>query len=125
MNRNNPNYDPDFQFPASVQSALFNYLKPEQQEFMKPILRVLKKRGLEELCTSLLDYLETGEVIPPTDALFFYITRSGGEFKDNPADKRILRPLHYRIHSPIKVGEIINRFFPNLKSQWGGFMGMV
>ena len=32
-------------FPKSVQSDLFNYLKPEQQDFVRPILRVLKKRA--------------------------------------------------------------------------------
>lgn len=108
-----------FVFPQSVQSDLFNYLKPEQQEFVRPILRVLKKRAQEELCLSLLDYLENGEVIPPADftlgALFFYITRAGGGFKEEPENKKILRPLHYRGQSPVKVGELINRFFPQLK----------
>lgn len=108
-----------FQFPPSVQSDLFNYLKPEQQEFIKPILRVLKKPAQTELCCSLLDYLESGEVIAPEDftlgALFFYITRSGGGFKDEPENKKILRPLHYRSNVPMKVGEIIDRFFPMLK----------
>jgi len=119
MNKNNPKYQEDFNFPPSVQSDLFNYLKPEQQEFVKPILRVLKKPGQEELCTSLLDYLESGEIIPPADltlgALFFYITRAGGGFKDDPSDKKIIRPLHYRSKAPIKVGELINKFFPQLK----------
>jgi len=129
MNRNNPLYQEDttFTWPHSIQSDLFNYLKPEQQEFVRPILRVLKKPAQAELCCSLLDYLESGEIIPPADltlgALFFYITRpstelstsSGGGFKDDPSDKRILRPLHYRSKSPIKVGELINRFFPQFK----------
>ena len=47
-----------FTFPPSIQSDLFNYLKPEQQETLKPILRVLKKPAQEELCEALLDYLE-------------------------------------------------------------------
>ena len=54
-------------FPKSVQSDLFNYLKPEQQDFVRPILRVLKKRAQEELCYSLLDYLESGDIIPPAN----------------------------------------------------------
>ena len=57
----------EHQFPPSPQSDLFNYLRPEQQEFVKPILRVLKKPAQEELCCALLDYLESGEVIPPAD----------------------------------------------------------
>ena len=36
-----------FQFPPSIQSDLFNYLKPEQQEYIKPILRVMKKPAQE------------------------------------------------------------------------------
>lgn len=119
MNKNNPKYQEDFVFPPSVQVDLFNYLKEEQKEFIKPILRILKKPAQEELCCSLLDYIESGEVIPPseliTGTLFFYITRAGGQFKDDPSDKKILRPLHYRSHAPMKVGEIINRFFPHLK----------
>lgn len=83
----------------SVQADLFNYLKPKQKEFIKPLLRVLKKQAQEELCTALLDYLESGVIIPPVDfilgALFFYITRAGGGFKDDPSDQKILRPLRY------------------------------
>lgn len=45
-------------FPSSVQIDLFNYLKPDQQEILKPILRIIKHRYQEDLCISLLDYLE-------------------------------------------------------------------
>jgi len=90
--------NPNFQFPESVQSDLFNYLRPEQQEFVRPILRILKVYAQDELCCSLLDYLETGEAIPPADitlsGLFFYLTRVGMEDYDNPDDARIIRPLH-------------------------------
>ena len=120
LNRENPstlNSQPStFSFPPSVQSDLFNYLKPEQQEFVKPILRVLKKPAQAELCCSLLDYLESVEVIAPQDftlgALFFYITRSGGGFEDDPSNKKILRPLHFRSRTPESIGQIINRIFP-------------
>lgn len=87
-------------FPPSVQSDLFNYLKPEQQEFVKPILRVIKKKAQPELCSALLDYLEKGIVLPPDDlvlgALFYYITRTGEGFEDDPNDRRILRPLSHQ-----------------------------
>lgn len=46
--------------PPSIQSELFNYLKPEQQKSIKPFLGVLKKYAQEELCCILLDYMETG-----------------------------------------------------------------
>ena len=102
----------EHQFPPSPQSDLFNYLRPEQQEFVKPILRVLKKPAQEELCCALLDYLESGEVIPPADislgGMFYYITRAGMT-EDDPSDRRILRPLHHR--EPKHIGTIIKQIF--------------
>lgn len=101
-----------FEWPQSIQMDLFNYLRPEQQEFVKPILRVLKKPAQEELCCALLDYLESGEVIPPADislgGMFYYITREGMP-EDDPQDRRILRPLHYR--EPKHIGTIIKQIF--------------
>ena len=47
-----------FTFPPSIQSDLFNYLKPEQQEAIKPILRIVKRPYQVILCEALLDYLE-------------------------------------------------------------------
>lgn len=105
---------------SSVQEYLFSYLKPEQQEFVKPILRVLRRNAQRELCYSLLDYLESGDILPPADittgALFFYITRAGGDLPDDPSDKRILRPLHHRSKPVQRVREIINTFFGQLQS---------
>ena len=48
----------NFTFPPSAQSDLFNYLKPEQQEAIKPILRIVKRPYQVILCEALLDYLE-------------------------------------------------------------------
>lgn len=65
-----------FVWPHSIQTDLFNYLKEEQKEFIKPILRTLKKPAQEELCCALLDYLEQGRVMPPVDiaigGIFYY-----------------------------------------------------
>ena len=47
-----------FTFPPSIQSDLFNYLKPEQQETLKPILRIVKRPYQVMLCEALIDYLE-------------------------------------------------------------------
>lgn len=117
-NRTSHSSDEGFVFPPSIQSDLFNYLKPEQQEFIKPILRVMKKPAQEELCCMLLDYMESGEVIMTNDVvvggMFNYLTRYRMPNDNDPADKRIIRPLHYRSHAPQKIGEIINRFFPQL-----------
>ena len=66
-------------FPPSVQSDLFSYLKPWQQEFVKPLLRVLKKPAQAELCDALMDYLETGQIDPPQNialgGLYYFITQ--------------------------------------------------
>ena len=48
----------DFVYPPSVQSDLFNYLKPEQQETLKLILRIIKRPYQVRICEALLDYLE-------------------------------------------------------------------
>ena len=56
----------DFVYPPSVQGDLFNHLKPEQQERVKPILRIVKRPYQVTLCIALLDYLE-GNGIQPID----------------------------------------------------------
>lgn len=52
------NYKADFVFPPSIQGDLFNYLKPEQRNLLRPILRIIKRPYQTDLCLSLLDYLE-------------------------------------------------------------------
>lgn len=83
--------------PSTLQGDLFNYLKPEQQEAVKPILRNLKKRSQEELCCALLDYMETGIVLPPEDLLlaatFMYLTHQGISDVCGKDAKPIIRPL--------------------------------
>ena len=48
----------DFVYPPSVQGDLFNYLKPEQQETLKLILRIIKRPYQVMICEALLDFLE-------------------------------------------------------------------
>ena len=87
----------NFVYPQSVQSDLFGYLKPAQQEFVRPLLRVLKKPAQVELCCMLLDYMETGEVEMGNDVVvggtFIYITRFGMSDAAKASDPRIVRPL--------------------------------
>ena len=70
----------NFDYPQSVQSDLFGYLKPAQQEFVRPLLRALKKPAQVELCCMLLDYMETGEVELGNDVvvggMFIYISQT-------------------------------------------------
>ena len=47
-----------FSFPDSVQSDLFNYLKPAQRKAIRPFLQIIKRPYQEKLCISLMDYLE-------------------------------------------------------------------
>ena len=87
----------DFAYPRSVQSDLFGYLKPAQQEFVRPVLRALKKLAQVELCCMLLDYMETGEVELGNDIVvggaFLFLTRFGMEEAAKASDPRIVRPL--------------------------------
>ena len=70
----------NFVYPQSVQSDLFGYLKPAQQEFVRPLLRALKKPAQVELCCMLLDYMETGEVEMGNNivvgGMFIYISQT-------------------------------------------------
>ena len=47
-----------FEFAPSVQSDLFNYLKPAQRKAIRPFLQIIKRPWQEKLCISLMDYLE-------------------------------------------------------------------
>ena len=107
-------------FPPSPQSDLFNYLRPEQQEFLKPILRVLKKPAQEELCVALIDYLETGIPEPPVTfnlgVIFMYIIHGCEPKGSNPEDRKFLYPLrtdanHSRMYEPKSIGTIIKQMF--------------
>ena len=53
-----------FTFPPSVQSDLFNYLKPAQRKAIRPFLQIIKRPFQEELCISLMDYLEGNGLNP-------------------------------------------------------------
>lgn len=107
----------NFVYPPSVQSDLFGYLKPAQQEFVRPLLRALKKPAQVELCCMLLDYMETGEVEMGNDIVvggtFIYITRFGmGEAAK--ADPRIVRPLNVKKSVPVDAEDNDEKFNPLL-----------
>jgi len=107
-------------FPPSVQSDLFQYLKPAQQDFLKPILRLLKPRAQEELCVALIDYLETGIPEPPITfnlgVIFLYIIHNDEPKGTDPADAKFLYPLRtnapdLRPYQPKSVGTILKQMF--------------
>lgn len=83
--------------PYVCDQLIKGYLNPEQEAFLRPILRILKKPYQVELCVALMDYMETGIADIPQNttlgALFMQLTRVGLPEYDNPNDKRIIRPL--------------------------------
>lgn len=93
----------NFVFPPSVQAELFNYLKPAQQETLKPILRILKKPAQEELCTALLDYLE-GHGIQHIDDFLL------DKLQASIIDICEIHPLTSR--KPHPIGDILKGMFP-------------
>ena len=122
-----PSTGEGFTFAPSVQSDLFNYLKPHQQKALKPYLRIVKRPYQEKLCISLLDYLEghglesleepvlqtlqddivrTCELRPLTNS-----STSFGQFK-------VQRPTGSSRSSsePKSIGTIIKNLFPSLSN---------
>lgn len=87
----------DFRPFPTVQSQLFDYLRKEQQEFVRPVLRAFKKKMQVKLCVALLDYMETGKAEIPENvqvgAAFMFLTRFGLPEEDNAGDRRIIRPF--------------------------------
>lgn len=62
-----------FTFPASVQSDLFNYLKPAQRKAIRPFLQIIKRPYQEKLCISLMDYLEGNGLNPISQPILRFL----------------------------------------------------
>jgi len=86
--------DQEFTF----QSALFGYLTPEQQIFVRPVLRTLKRWAQDELCCALLDYMETGEESTFDNVMmqcaFCYLTGAGMNDDKRTRNLSVIRPLN-------------------------------
>jgi len=95
----------DFIFPPSVQQDLFNYLKPEQQASLRPILRLIKRPYQEQLCVALLDYLEGNGLQPLNEPVLHQLQQSIIQICN-------LNPLTER--QPKSIGTIIRGMLPNL-----------
>lgn len=93
-----------FSFPPSVQSDLFNYLKPQQQEAIRPYLRLLKRKHQEALCVSLLDYLEGNGLDPLPQPVL-------RKLQAHIIETCELHPLTSR--QPKSIGTIVKQLFPN------------
>ena len=93
---------PSTGFPPSVQSDLFNYLKPQQREAMRPYLRLIKPQYQEMLCVSLLDYLEGHGLEPLQQPVLSMLQQHIIEVCN-------LHPLTSR--QPKSIGTIIKQLF--------------
>ena len=91
-----------FTFPASVQSDLFNYLKPQQRAIIKPYLRIVKRPYQEKLCVSLLDYLEGNGLDPLAEPVL-------SKLQEHIIQECNLHPLTSR--EPKSIGTIIKQLF--------------
>ena len=96
-----------FSFPPSVQSDLFNYLKPQQQDILRPYLRLIKRPYQEELCISLMDYLEGNGLNPVSQP----VLRS---LQQQIIEECNLHPLTTR--QPKSIGTVIKQLFPSFSS---------
>lgn len=96
-----------FQFPPSVQSDLWNYLKPQQREVLKPILRLIKRPYQAVLCTSILDYLEGNGLNHLEEPLL-------DKLQHNIIEVCEIHPLTSR--EPKPIGSIIKQLFPSFKA---------
>lgn len=91
-----------FSFPDSVQSDLFNYLKPHQKATLKPYLRLIKRPYQEKLCISLLDYLDGHELEPMEEPILRML-------QNQIIDVCNLHPLTSR--QPKSIGTVIKQLF--------------
>ena len=94
--------DAKFTFAPSVQSDLFNYLKPQQRAALRPYLRLIKRPYQEKLCVSLLDYLEGHGLEPLTEPVL-------SKFQEEIIDVCNIHPLTSR--EPKSIGTIIKQLF--------------
>ena len=96
-----------FEFAPSVQSDLFNYLKPHQRAAIKPYLRLIKRDYQEKLCISLLDYLEGHGLTPMQEPVLAML-------QQQIVQDCHLRPLTSR--EPKSIGDLIHQLFGSFRN---------
>ena len=74
---------------GSIQEVLWNYLSEEQQRRVAMVLSSLKKGSQQEVCTALVDYIETGRMVMPKK----FLDSAVCEYLTNPASPLAIRPL--------------------------------
>ena len=99
--------DATFTWSPSVQSDLFNYLKPAQRKAIRPFLQIIKRPFQEELCISLMDYLEGNGLNPVSQP----VLRS---LQQQIIEECNLHPLTTR--QPKSIGTVIKQLFLSFSS---------
>ena len=94
--------DATFTFPDSVQSDLFNYLKPAQRKAIRPFLQIIKRPYQEKLCISLMDYLEGNGLNPMSQPILRFL-------QQQIVEECCLHPLTSR--QTKSIGTIIKQLF--------------
>ena len=94
--------DAKFTFAPSVQSDLFNYLKPAQRKAIRPFLQIIKRPYQEKLCISLMDYLEGNGLNPMSQPVLRFL-------QQQIVEECCLHPLTSR--EPKSIGTVIRQLF--------------
>ena len=124
-----------FEFAPSVQSDLFNYLKPAQRKAIRPFLQIIKRPYQEKLCISLMDYLEGNGLNPISQPVLRFLqnqiieecslhplTSSHAVIKplyptSEPETKEIPHQVRNEVRQPKSIGTIIKQLFGSLNPQ--------
>ena len=96
-----------FTFPSSVQSDLFNYLKPAQRKAIRPFLQIIKRPYQEKLCISLMDYLEGNGLNPMSQPVLRFL-------QQQIVEECCLHPLTSR--EPKSIGTAIRQFLADFNN---------
>ena len=124
--------DATFTFPDSVQSDLFNYLKPAQRKAIRPFLQIIKRPYQEKLCISLMDYLEGNGLNPISQPILRFLqqqiveecslqplTRTASSWTSQAAKPSAkIQDSGFRSSSePKSIGALIKQLFPSFSNR--------
>ena len=78
----------EIDYIGSIQEVLWHYLSEEQQRRVAMVLSSLKKGSQQEVCTALVDYIETGRMVMPKKFLDCAVC----DYLINPVSPLAIRP---------------------------------
>ena len=127
--------DATFTFPDSVQSDLFNYLKPAQRKAIRPFLQIIKRPWQEKICISLMDYLEGNGLNPISQPVLRFLQNQiieecgihplttphpvreteSHEIASQARDEE--KGVRHEVHQPKSIGTLIKQLFPSFSNR--------